>query len=51
VAGLLVLGLLLGAQAATAKHHPADQGAVRFLEKVWLVPPGRSVQFWPPAVP
>jgi hypothetical protein len=51
VAGLAVLGVLLSAQAATAKHHPADQGAVRFLKQMWLVPPGRAVEFWPPAAP
>jgi hypothetical protein len=51
VAGLAVLGLLLGAQALTAKHHAGDQGAVRFLKQVWLAPPGRAVEFWPPAVP
>jgi hypothetical protein len=47
VAGLAVLGVLLGMQAATARHHAADQGAVRFLEQVWLSPPGKAVEFWP----
>jgi hypothetical protein len=51
VAGLVAFGVLLGAQAATVKHHPADRGAVRFLEQLWLVPPGRAVEFWPPAAP
>jgi hypothetical protein len=45
VGGLTVLVVLLGAQAATVKHHAADEGAVRFLEKVWLVPPGRTLGF------
>jgi hypothetical protein len=45
IAGLAMLALLLGLQTATVKHHAADQGAVRFLEKVWLVPPGRSLGF------
>lgn len=45
VGGLAVLVVLLGAQAATVKHHAADEGAVRFLEKVWLVPPGRTMGF------
>ncbi len=48
LAGLATLAVLLGAQAATARHHAADQGAVRFLEKLWLVPPGRSLDFQPP---
>jgi len=51
-AGLAVLAMLLGAQVATAKHHDADAGAVRFLKQVWLVPPGQAVAFWPsPAGP
>jgi hypothetical protein len=45
LAGLATLALLFGIQAATVKHHDADQGAVRFLEKVWLVPPGRTLGF------
>ncbi|HLM47769.1 MAG TPA: hypothetical protein VK458_28150 [Myxococcaceae bacterium] len=49
VAGLAVLAVLLGAQVVTARHHAGDQGAVRFLKQVWLVPPGRAVEFWPPA--
>jgi 4-amino-4-deoxy-L-arabinose transferase-like glycosyltransferase len=45
LAGLAVLALLLGVQATTVKHHAADQGAVRFLQSVWLVPPGRLLDF------
>ncbi|WNG44188.1 hypothetical protein F0U60_08780 [Archangium minus] len=45
IAGLAMLALLLGLQTATVKHHSGDQGAVRFLEKVWLVPPGRTLGF------
>lgn len=45
VAGLAMFALLLGAQIATVKHHAGDEGAVRFLAKVWLVPPGRTLGF------
>lgn len=45
--GLAVLAVLLGAQRATVKHHAADEGAVRFLQKVWLAPPGQPASFWP----
>ncbi|ATB30995.1 hypothetical protein [Melittangium boletus] len=47
VAGGVTLALLLGVQLATVRHDAADRGAVGFLEKVWLVPPGRSLSFWP----
>jgi len=46
--GGAVLALLLGVQAATVRHDAADQAAVAFLEQVWLVPPGRTLAFWPP---
>ncbi|MFE8605619.1 hypothetical protein [Archangium violaceum] len=45
LAGLATLALLAGVQTATVKHHGPDRGAVGFLEKVWLVPPGRTLDF------
>ncbi|WP_372338294.1 hypothetical protein, partial [Corallococcus llansteffanensis] len=49
-AGLATLGLLVGAQAAFTRNDTADQNAVRFLESVWLQPPGRpDAPFWPRA--
>lgn len=45
LAGLATLALLLGVQVSTVKHHDADLGAVRFLERVWLVPPGNTLGF------
>ncbi|RKH59467.1 hypothetical protein D7W81_27220 [Corallococcus aberystwythensis] len=49
-AGLATLAVLAGAQAAFTRNDRADQNAVRFLESVWLQPPGRSATpFWPRA--
>jgi hypothetical protein len=47
LAGLAALAVLLGVQAATVRNDEADRGAVGFLEKVWLVQPGRQAVFWP----
>ena len=45
--GMLAVALLFGVQAATTKHHEQDQGAVQFLESLWLTPPHRALPFWP----
>jgi hypothetical protein len=45
---LATLALLLAFQAATVRRDAADRGAVGFLEKTWLVPPGHTLAFWPP---
>jgi hypothetical protein len=50
VTGLATLAVLAGAQAAFTRNGQADQNAVRFLESVWLTPPGRpAASFWPRA--
>nr|WP_216627784.1 hypothetical protein [Corallococcus exercitus] len=50
VAGLATLAVLASAQALFTRNDQADQNAVRFLESVWLQPPGRSATpFWPRA--
>ncbi|WP_223752673.1 hypothetical protein [Myxococcus sp. RHSTA-1-4] len=46
-AGLATLGLIATAHALTTEHDEADRNAVRFLQSVWLTPPGRDVPFWP----
>lgn len=43
--GLLTVGLLLGAQALSTRHDRADVNAERFLESVWLTPPGTTLHF------
>ncbi|MCY1044367.1 hypothetical protein OV208_23815 [Corallococcus sp. bb12-1] len=49
-AGLATLAVLVGTQAAFTRNDTADQNAVRFLESVWLQPPGRPpTPFWPRA--
>ncbi|WP_437340816.1 hypothetical protein, partial [Corallococcus exercitus] len=49
-AGLATLAVLASAQALFTRNDPADRNAVRFLESVWLQPPGRSATpFWPRA--
>ncbi|ATB35969.1 hypothetical protein CYFUS_001383 [Cystobacter fuscus] len=45
LAGLAAFAVLLGFQAVTVRHDAPDQGAVNLLEKVWLVPPGRTLSF------
>lgn len=45
--GAAAVALLLGLQVATTAHHAQDQGAVRFLQSVWLTPPNQTVPFWP----
>ena len=45
VAGLTLLALLLGVQAVTVRHDDADLGAVSFLKRQWLVPPGQGLRF------
>jgi hypothetical protein len=45
--GLATLVLLAAAHHLAARHHDADRNAVRFLQSVWLTPPGRDVAFWP----
>jgi hypothetical protein len=47
LAGLVGFVVLLGVQVATARHHEGDQGAMGFLQKVWLVQPGQPLSFWP----
>ncbi|MFP2928027.1 hypothetical protein ACLESO_23065, partial [Pyxidicoccus sp. 3LG] len=44
LATLLVLGT---AHALATQGDDADRNAVRFLQSVWLTPPGRDVAFWP----
>ncbi|NOK20588.1 hypothetical protein, partial [Corallococcus carmarthensis] len=47
-AGLATLAVLASAQALFTRNDRADQNAVRFLESVWLQPPGRpATPFWP----
>lgn len=46
-AGLATLALLATFHALTTEHDDADRNAVRFLQSVWLAPPGRDVPFWP----
>ncbi|RYZ37531.1 MAG: hypothetical protein EOO71_27545, partial [Myxococcaceae bacterium] len=49
-AGLATLVVLVVLQAVFTRNDTADQNAVRFLESVWLQPPGRSTTpFWPRA--
>lgn len=49
-AGLATLAVLASAQAMFTRNDRADQNAVRFLESVWLQPPGRPTgAFWPRA--
>ncbi|QSQ20228.1 hypothetical protein JY651_33880 [Pyxidicoccus parkwayensis] len=45
-AGLVTLALLSTFHALTTEHDDADRNAVRFLQSVWLSPPGRAVPFW-----
>ncbi|MCP3144157.1 hypothetical protein LXT23_43250 [Pyxidicoccus sp. QH1ED-7-1] len=45
--GLATLLLLASAHALTTQQDDADRNAVRFLQSVWLTPPGREVSFWP----
>ena len=49
--GMLAVALLFGVQAATTQHHEQDQGAVQFLESLWLTPPHRALPFWPDPAP
>nr|WP_255671702.1 hypothetical protein [Corallococcus sp. AS-1-6] len=50
VAGLATLAVMTSAQAVFTRNDRADQNAVRFLESVWLQPPGRpTAPFWPRA--
>jgi hypothetical protein len=49
LAGLAALAVLLGFQAVTVRHDAHDRGALSLLKKVWLVPPGQTLSFWPPA--
>ncbi|MET0404080.1 MAG: hypothetical protein ABW123_16830 [Cystobacter sp.] len=51
LAGLATFALLFGVQHATVRHDAPDQGAVGFLKKVWLVPPGRTLSFASPPRP
>ncbi|MCY1016832.1 hypothetical protein [Pyxidicoccus sp. MSG2] len=46
-AGLATLALVATLHALTTEHDDADRNAVRFLQSVWLSPPGRHVPFWP----
>ncbi len=46
---ILGVALLLGVHALAYRNDGADAGAVRFLESVWLAPPGASLRFWPSA--
>ncbi|NMO16051.1 hypothetical protein HPC49_39825 [Pyxidicoccus fallax] len=46
-AGLATLALLVAGHVLTTEHDEADRNAVRFLQSVWLTPPGRPVPFWP----
>ncbi|MFP2908801.1 hypothetical protein ACLESD_27875, partial [Pyxidicoccus sp. 3LFB2] len=46
-AGLATLALLATFHALTTEHDDADRNAVRFLQSVWLTPPGSEVPFWP----
>ncbi len=46
-AGVVTLALLGTFHALTTEHDDADRNAVRFLQSVWLTPPGRDVPFWP----
>jgi hypothetical protein len=46
-AGLATLALLAAFHALTTQQDDADRNAVRFLQSVWLTPPGRDVPFWP----
>lgn len=43
--GLAAVALLLGVLAASTQHDRADAGAERFLESVWLAPPGQTLHF------
>jgi hypothetical protein len=45
--GPMMSGLLLGVPGATTRRHAGGEGAVRFLQKVWLVQSGRPRDFWP----
>lgn len=45
--GALAAAMLLGAQVLTTAHHAQEQGALRFLQSVWLTPSKRAVHFWP----
>ncbi len=47
LAGLAALALLAGVHGLAAEHDDADRNAVRFLQSVWLNPPGRDMAFWP----
>lgn len=46
-AGLATLALVATLHALTTEHDDADRNAVRFLQSVWLAPPGRDLPFWP----
>jgi hypothetical protein len=42
-----VVAAHVGLLAALPHHTEGDAGATKFLESVWLAPPGRTVHLWP----